>query len=90
MIQLNIQDTEVYVRWVAGCTTGEVAYSITILLREFMNETRQDIKVQIYATDIANDPITIARAGLYPPNIAQDVTPERFARFFIKEDLAHV
>jgi two-component system CheB/CheR fusion protein len=75
--------------WVAGCSTGEEAYSIAILLREFMNETHQEFKVQIYATDLANDPIAVARAGLYPPNIVQDVTSERLSRFFIKEDAGY-
>ncbi len=71
--------------WVAGCATGEEAYSIAILLREFMNENNQGVKVQLYATDLDDDAITLARAGLYPPNIAQDVTPERLRRFFTKE-----
>jgi two-component system CheB/CheR fusion protein len=71
--------------WVAGCATGEEAYSIAILLRELMLETNQEFKVQIYSTDLAEDAIAIARAGIYPPNIAQDVTPERLHRFFIKQ-----
>ena len=72
--------------WVAGCATGEEAYSIAIVLRELMDENHYEFKVQIYSTDLADDTITIARAGLYPPNIALDVTPERLRRFFIKED----
>jgi len=72
--------------WVAGCATGEEAYSIAMLLRELMDETHQDFKTQIYSTDLDDDAIAVARAGVYPPNIAQDVTPERLRRFFIKED----
>ena len=72
--------------WIPGCATGEEAYSIAMVLRELMDENRYEFKVQIYSTDIANDTITIARTGLYPPNIALDVTPERLRRFFIKED----
>ncbi len=72
--------------WVAGCATGEEAYSIAILLRELMDQSHQEFKVQIYSTDLDDDAIAIARAGFYPPNIAQDVTPERLRRFFIKED----
>jgi two-component system CheB/CheR fusion protein len=72
--------------WVAGCATGEEAYSIAITLRELMDEHHYEYKVQIYSTDLAEDIITIARAGFYPPNIALDVTPERLRRFFIKED----
>jgi two-component system, chemotaxis family, CheB/CheR fusion protein len=72
--------------WVAGCATGEEAYSIAILLRELMDETHQEFKTQIYSTDLDEDAIAVARAGIYPPNIAQDVTPERLRRFFIKDD----
>ena len=75
--------------WVAGCASGEEAYSIAMLLREFMDETRQEFKVQIYSTDLDEDAIAAARAGIYPPNIAQDVHPERLRRFFIKEEAGY-
>ncbi|MEZ0246762.1 MAG: chemotaxis protein CheB, partial [Methylophilaceae bacterium] len=70
--------------WVAGCATGEEAYSIAILLREWMEENRRELKVQIYSTDLDDDAIAIARAGVYTLNIAQDVAPERLHRFFVK------
>ncbi|MFM9916743.1 MAG: chemotaxis protein CheB [Rhizobacter sp.] len=72
--------------WVAGCATGEEAYSIAMVLRELMDETHRDINVQLYSTDLDDDAIGVARAGLYPANIAQDVSPERLRRFFTKED----
>jgi two-component system CheB/CheR fusion protein len=75
--------------WVAGCSTGEEAYSIAILLRELMDGALREFKVQIYGTDLADDAIAIARAGIYPPNIAQDVTPNRLRRFFNKEDAGY-
>jgi two-component system CheB/CheR fusion protein len=75
--------------WVAGCATGEEAYSIAMLLRELMDETHLDFKTQIYSTDLDDDAIATARAGFYPPNIAQDVTPERLRRFFIKEEAGY-
>ncbi|OIQ98975.1 chemotaxis protein methyltransferase cher2 [mine drainage metagenome] len=75
--------------WVAGCATGEEAYSIAILLHELMSENQSVFKTQIYSTDLDDDAIAIARAGVYPPNIAQDVTPERLRRFFIKEDAGY-
>jgi two-component system CheB/CheR fusion protein len=80
------QDDYVFRAWVTGCATGEEAYSVAILLREFMDETRQEFKVQLYATDLDDDAIAVARAGIFPANIAQDVTPDRLRRFFIKED----
>ena len=72
--------------WVAGCATGEEAYSIAILFREFMDETKQEYKVQIYSTDIDEDSIAAARSGIYPANIGIDVSPERLRRFFSKEE----
>jgi two-component system CheB/CheR fusion protein len=50
--------------WVAGCATGEEAYSIAILLREWLDENHQEFKIQIYSTDLDDDAIAIARAGL--------------------------
>jgi two-component system CheB/CheR fusion protein len=79
-------DGWVFRAWIAGCASGEEAYSIAILVREFLDETHADHKVQIYATDLDDDAITIARAGIYPGNIVQDVSPERLRRFFLKED----
>ncbi|WP_281357686.1 chemotaxis protein CheB [Aromatoleum diolicum] len=75
--------------WVAGCATGEEAYSIAILLRELMDESKREFKVQLYATDLDDDAIVVARAGLYPPNIAQDVQPDRLQRFFLKDDAGY-
>ncbi len=72
--------------WVAGCATGEEAYSVAMVLRELADEHKRDWPVLIYGTDIDADAIAVARAGLYPPNIAQDVTPERLRRFFVKEE----
>jgi two-component system CheB/CheR fusion protein len=72
--------------WVAGCATGEEAYSMAILLQEFMDATRQVHKVQIYSTDLDDDAITVARSGYYPSTISQNVSPARLSRFFVIED----
>ena len=82
-------EESVFRAWVPGCATGEEAYSIAILLRELMDETQQIFKVQIYATDLAEEAISVARAGLYPFNIAQDVTPARLRRYFNKEETGY-
>jgi two-component system CheB/CheR fusion protein len=71
--------------WVAGCSTGEEAYSIAILLQERMEALKQSHTVQVFATDIDARAIAVARAGLYPVGIAADVSPERLARFFTAE-----
>lgn len=71
--------------WTAGCSTGEEAYSIAILLVERMDALKLRYPVQIFATDIDSRAIAAARAGLYPASIAADVSPERLARFFTPE-----
>jgi len=71
--------------WVPGCSTGEEAYTIAILLQEHMEQLRQSFKVQVFATDIDSQAIAAARAGLYPASIVSDVSPERLARFFTSE-----
>ncbi len=72
--------------WVPGCSTGEEAYSIAILMRERMEEMKENFKVQIFATDIDKDAIESARAGIYPASIIADVSPERLAHFFDQEN----
>ena len=76
----------VFRAWVAGCATGEEAYSIAILLRELMEESGADFKIQLYGTDIDETAIRLARAGRYPSNIVQDVEPGRLRRFFVKDE----
>ncbi len=71
--------------WSCGCSTGEEAYSLAILLQEQMEALKQHYQIQIFATDIDPHSVETARAGLYPPNIAADITPERLARFFTTE-----
>jgi two-component system CheB/CheR fusion protein len=74
--------------WVPGCSTGEEAFSLAMIFRETMGRLRPIKKVvlQIFATDLDRDAIESARTGLYPANIAADVTPERLHRFFAQEE----
>jgi len=72
--------------WTTGCSTGEEAYSLAILLREQMDALKKTFKVQVFATDIDARAIDGARAGVYSASIAADVSPERLARFFSAED----
>jgi len=71
--------------WCSGCSTGEEAYSIAILLQEQLDVLRASYKVQVFATDIDSRAIAVARTGLYPAGIADDVSPERLGRFFTLE-----
>ena len=71
--------------WVPGCSTGEEAYSIAILLREHMPKQRAP-KLQIFASDIDEQSLQIARTGRFPSTIAKDVPPARLERHFVRED----
>jgi two-component system CheB/CheR fusion protein len=71
--------------WVPGCSTGEEAYSIAMLLQEHRQDLKQNLKVQVFATDIDRQAIEQARAGVYPASIAADVSPQRLGRFFSLE-----
>ncbi len=70
--------------WVAGCATGEEAFSIAISLQEYLSETGAAYPVQIFASDISLPAIEKARTGKYPENIAADLSHERLNRYFTK------
>ena len=74
--------------WVAGCSTGEEAYSIAIIIMEHLDKLKfpKIPKVQIFATDLDMDAIEFARAGIYHGNIVADVSEARIERFFIKKN----
>jgi two-component system CheB/CheR fusion protein len=71
--------------WVTGCSTGEEAYSLAILLREQCEKLVAPPKVQIFATDIHEAAMGVARAARYPANLVKEISPERLTRFFIQE-----
>lgn len=68
--------------WVPACSTGEEAYSLAILIREYLQGVKKHYKVQIFATDIDSRAIEYARSGFYPAGVAADVSPARLKRFF--------
>ncbi|MFH1386494.1 MAG: CheR family methyltransferase, partial [bacterium] len=74
--------------WVAGCSSGEEAYSLAIIIRECLEKIPgvQPVKVSIYATDIDKDAIDRARQGKYPKNIIADITPERLRKYFTESE----
>ncbi|MFH7024479.1 MAG: chemotaxis protein CheB [Heteroscytonema crispum UTEX LB 1556] len=69
--------------WVAGCSTGEEAYSIAICLLEFLETQPIKPPIQIYATDISENAIEKARLGIYKHSQMADISPERLRRFFV-------
>ncbi|HEU0179969.1 MAG TPA: PAS domain S-box protein [Blastocatellia bacterium] len=72
--------------WVLGCSTGEEAYSIAIAFQEFAGDRAERVPIQIFATDLNNEAIEKARAGIYPQSMTNDVSPERLRRFFVKHN----
>lgn len=72
--------------WVPGCSTGEEAYSLTISLIEFLEESSLTLPIQIFATDINPRTILQARTGIYPKNALAIISKERLERFFTPVD----
>ena len=72
--------------WTVGCSTGEEAYSLAILLQECIDQLGRYLEVQVFGTDIDSDAIAVARAGIYPASIVQDLSEERLKRFFVRKD----
>lgn len=72
--------------WIAGCSTGEEAYSVAILFLEEIAKVKRNIALQIFASDVDKDIVAQARAGRYPEQIREQVGATRLRRFFIKEE----
>mgnify|MGYP005846937407 CR=1 FL=1 len=72
--------------WVAGCSTGEEAYSLAIMAREAMAQAEISRDVKIFATDIDKYALASAAKGLFPESIAADVPPELLSRYFFRAD----
>ena len=72
--------------WSAGCSTGEEAYSIAILFQEAMEELQLKRDVKIFATDVDSRAVEQAGKGVFSENIIDDGTPDRLAKFFIKQN----
>jgi len=72
--------------WVPGCSTGEEAYSIAIVLKEIQYREGVNFDAQIFATDLDVAAVDAARAGRYPEGISADMSRDRLQRFFVRED----
>ncbi len=68
--------------WVAGCATGEEAYSIAILFADALGDKLQQYRVQIFATDVDDEALNVARRGVYPAASMSEVAPEQLQRYF--------
>ena len=76
--------------WTPGCATGEEAYSVAILLQEQMSRQDGRQRVQIFAGDIDDDALEVARQGRYPEGVAEHLPPDRLERFFSRQDHSYV
>ena len=83
----ELPDGYVMRAWVTGCSTGEEAYSLAIVFSEALEKAKKNknLSMQIFATDIEQDAIEIARKGVYYSNIVADVSPDRISQFFTLE-----
>jgi two-component system CheB/CheR fusion protein len=75
--------------WVSGCATGEEAYSVAIVMTEFLQRLQGDTRVQIFATDVSESAIEYARTGVYPRNVEADIATDRLRRFFVNNDTGY-
>ncbi|MGM0442060.1 MAG: CheR family methyltransferase [Elusimicrobiota bacterium] len=70
--------------WIPGCATGEEAYSLAIIILEYMETIEKTYKIQLFASDINEEFLEKARKGIYPETISADVSRERLKKFFDK------
>src|SRR5258705_4285509 len=85
LFEASRPDGEIRV-WVPGCSTGEELYSIAILLREHMDKLKREPIVRLFATDIDERALTIARFGQYASSAMKEVSPERLRKYFHAEE----
>ena len=72
--------------WVAGCSTGEEAYTLAILCNEALEKIDNTKDVKIFATDVDNDAVLHAGNGIYPESITADIAPEYLSKYFLHRD----
>ena len=72
--------------WVPACASGEESYSVAILMQEYADRIGKQVQIQVFASDINEAALSVARAGVYPSNIATDISEGRLLSFFDNED----
>lgn len=85
----NRHDGGVIRVWIPGCSSGEEAFSVGIIMHECMAETNRRFDVQIFATDIDAKAIETARSGIYPGSISSDISYERLKKFFARRESSY-
>lgn len=84
-LMANTENNEIRM-WVAGCSTGEEAYTLAILFRECMEMLDQSLDLKIFATDVDRDAVLQAGSGMYPESIAADLSPRMLAKYFFRKN----
>jgi two-component system CheB/CheR fusion protein len=82
----NLKVSEPLRIWAPGCSTGEEAYSLAILIQEYMREKNINREVKIFATDIDTKSLEYAGVGLYTDSVASDVSAQRLSRYFTRKE----
>ncbi|MCF8044187.1 MAG: PAS domain-containing protein, partial [Desulfarculaceae bacterium] len=77
-----VEPGHIFRAWVPGCSSGEEAYSLAILIEECREQAELDLEFQVFGTDISPMAVAKAREGRYPKSIATDLSLERLKRFF--------
>ncbi|NWL76517.1 chemotaxis protein [Pseudomonas taiwanensis] len=85
LFEMRMDDEALIRVWSAGCSSGEEAYSMAMLLSEYVEYSESERKFQVFATDIDEHSISIGRSGTYPEAILPDIAPQRLRQFFTKE-----
>ncbi len=80
---IRSKENEEIKMWVAGCATGEEAYSLAMQVREQLDAAQKNNTVKIFATDIDNEALQFAKKGCYSKSIEKDISAQRLERFFI-------
>lgn len=86
MVERRVQDQSPLRLWVTGCATGEEPYSIAISLFEYLESTGAQCQVQIFASDLRENDLIVARRGHYPRSIENELSTERLANFFSPDE----
>ncbi|MEJ2643221.1 MAG: protein-glutamate O-methyltransferase CheR, partial [Desulfosarcinaceae bacterium] len=72
--------------WVAGCSTGEEAYTLAMICKDCMERTGRNLEIKLFATDVDSDAIDYAGNGIYPESIAADIAPHYLSKYFYRRD----
>ncbi len=85
LIRSKTEREPVFKAWVAGCSTGEEAYTLAILVQEELRRQKKEMEVVIFATDIQKNALEIASQGRYPESILADIPLSHLSRYFLRK-----